>query len=100
MNHFNDIIAEKAKSAEEQAYEKAKADLEAAASNLAASKNQPSPAGMTNLGTNTNPQPGKVRITKADMDKVKAMTAQKFGPNSGPEVELQMYNYMKDNGML
>jgi hypothetical protein len=97
-NHFQDIMNEKLKTAEETAYEKAKAELEAATQNLQST--QASPVGSTNLGANTNPGATKVKITKAQMDKVKALTATKFGPNSGPEVELQMFNYMKDNGML
>lgn len=95
MNHFADIMSEKTKSASEQAYEKALADLRAEQG-----KTTPSPVGTTAMGTMTNPQPAKVKVTKAQMDKVKMMTATKFGPDSGPEVELQMYNYMKDNGML
>lgn len=95
MNHFADIMSEKTKSASEQAYEKALADLRAEQG-----KATPSPVGTTAMGTMTNPTPAKVKVTKAQMDKVKMMTATKFGPDSGPEVELQMYNYMKDNGML
>ena len=98
MNHFNDIMTEKTKSVEEQAYAKAKAEFEAASANLAATT--ASPVGTTALGTTTNPGAKKVKITKGEMDKVKALTATKFGPDSGPEVELQMYNYMKSNGML
>ena len=97
-NHFNDIMQETVKSAEQRAYEKAKADLEAAKANL--TNNPGSPVGTSNLGGITNPQPSKIKVTKAQMDKVKQMTAAKFGPNSGAEVEMQMYEYMKNNGML
>lgn len=97
-NHFQDIMNEKLELTKQEAYEKAKADLEAAKADL--NKGPSSPVGGTNLGGMTNPQAAKVKITKAEMDKVKQMTIAKFGPDSGPETELQMYNYMKSNGML
>jgi hypothetical protein len=98
MNHFNDIMSEKTKTAEEAAYTKAKEEFEKASQNLA--QVSASPVGMTNMGASTNPSASKVRITKADMDKVKQLTATKFGPDSGPEIEVQMYNYMKENKLL
>lgn len=98
-NHFNDIMQEKIKATETSAYEKAMADLKAAQDKVD-QVSSGSPVGSTNLGMATNPGSKKVRITKAEMQKVKDMTAMKFGPNSGAETELQMYNYMKENNLL
>lgn len=95
-NHFSDIMAEREKSIEQKMYEKAKADLLAEQNPT----DQRSPVGSTNMGANTNPPAAKVKVTKAQMDKVKKMTTLKFGPDSGPEVELQMYNYLKDRNEL
>lgn len=97
-NHFSDIMAEQQKTIEEKMYEKAKADL--LAEQAAADQTAASPVGSTNLGTDTNPTPARVRVTKAQMDKVKKLTALKFGPNSGAETELMMYNYLKERNEL
>jgi hypothetical protein len=97
-NHFTDIMAEQTKSIEEKMYEKAKADL--LAESTAAGATTGSPVGSTNLGQATIPTVKKVSITKTQMDKVKKLTALKFGPDSGSETELMMYNYLKERNEI
>jgi hypothetical protein len=97
-NHFADIMADQTKSIEEKMYEKAKADL--LAESTAADSTLASPVGSTNLGQATIPTVKKVSITKTQMDKVKKLTALKFGPDSGSETELMMYNYLKERNEI
>jgi hypothetical protein len=97
-NHFADIMADQTKSIEEKMYEKAKADL--LAEQTAAGITPASPVGITNLGQATIPTVKKVSITKTQMDKVKKLTALKFGPDSGAETELMMYNYLKERNEI
>ncbi len=97
-NHFADIMADQTKSIEEKMYEKAKADL--LAEQTAAGITPASPVGSTNLGAATVPAPKRVSITKTQMDKVKKLTALKFGPESGAETELMMYNYLKERNEI
>lgn len=97
-NHFSDIMSDREKSIEQKMYEKAKADI--AAEQAVLNKGKGFPVGATQLGAATNPQATKVRVTKAEMDKVKKMTALKFGPDSGAETELLMYNYLKERNEL